>query len=267
MENIIFGDFDSLVQNAIIQNSLNDTPPSRPTDKAYCESIPIIKVEDNKTCSLCLESLQSKEAYSLECGHVFCVSECIGDGLMQWLSENSTCPVCRFELPKTTRTAPIPPPPIRNPTPTPIRAPRLGAPRLGAPLLRAQRLGIPLLRAQRLNAPLRIPNISTRPQPITIPVSSLLGYFNLIDERNINDFDITDTEAEAEAETSSSSNIRLIDIVTPPSIPRCRYCETINVELSPQAYAFANRFDVCPSYAQYLLNICNNDTDEVMRLL
>ena len=45
------------------------------------------------SCSICLEKIEKKDCSITECNHTF-HTKC----LMKWSSNNSTCPVCRFEL-------------------------------------------------------------------------------------------------------------------------------------------------------------------------
>ena len=68
------------------------------TDKAMLESLPLltIKFPNPKLteCSICLESYVLDETLrTLPCLHMF-HEECIG----KWLSVNSSCPICKFDL-------------------------------------------------------------------------------------------------------------------------------------------------------------------------
>eukprot|EP00299_Pterocystis_sp_00344_P011378 c5296_g1_i1.p1 GENE.c5296_g1_i1~~c5296_g1_i1.p1 ORF type:complete len:404 (+),score=89.77 c5296_g1_i1:41-1213(+) len=75
------------------------SPP--PASERAIRQLPTIKIteedlidESNGTCSICLDSHSISEiACRLPCGHLFhrdCVTE--------WLKQNCTCPVCRYEL-------------------------------------------------------------------------------------------------------------------------------------------------------------------------
>ena len=49
------------------------------------------------TCAVCVENIQiGNKGMFMPCGHIY-----HPDCLKPWLETNNTCPVCRFELPKT----------------------------------------------------------------------------------------------------------------------------------------------------------------------
>ncbi|MQM16587.1 hypothetical protein Taro_049544, partial [Colocasia esculenta] len=82
----------------LLQN-LAENDPSRygtpPAKKEAVEALPIVKVEENLSCSVCLEDFDlGAEAKQMPCKHRFHAS-CI----IPWLELHSSCPVCRFEIP------------------------------------------------------------------------------------------------------------------------------------------------------------------------
>ncbi|KAH7672383.1 RNA polymerase archaeal subunit P/eukaryotic subunit RPABC4 protein [Dioscorea alata] len=84
---------DILLQH-LAENDPNryGTPPAR---KEAVNALPIVKVQESTSCSICLEDfVVDTEAKEMPCKHFF-HSECI----LQWLELHCSCPVCRFELP------------------------------------------------------------------------------------------------------------------------------------------------------------------------
>ena len=97
--------------NNILQRSLNDTGDyTKPTSKSFIDKLEIHIITDdeekmNTMCSICQDTMKTgNKSYKLPCpdnSHYFCIGdnpdEC--DGLLPWLKENNTCPICRYELP------------------------------------------------------------------------------------------------------------------------------------------------------------------------
>ncbi|CAM8895675.1 unnamed protein product [Rhodiola kirilowii] len=84
---------DMLLQH-LAENDPNryGTPPAK---KEAIESMPIVKIQDNMQCSVCLDDFEiGAEAREMPCKHKFHDS-CI----MPWLQLHSSCPVCRYQLP------------------------------------------------------------------------------------------------------------------------------------------------------------------------
>ena len=97
--------------NNILQQSFNDTGDhTKPTSKSFIDhlEIHIITEEEEQMdtmCSICQDTMKKgNKSYKLPCpdnNHYFCIGdnpdEC--DGILPWLKENNTCPICRYELP------------------------------------------------------------------------------------------------------------------------------------------------------------------------
>jgi hypothetical protein len=81
--------------------------PNTPTDKDVVDKLPIVEIlNDSTQCAICQDTLvQGTNAIKLPCAgtpHYFCIGDspekC--EGIIPWLEEHNTCPVCRFELPE-----------------------------------------------------------------------------------------------------------------------------------------------------------------------
>ena len=63
-------------------------------------------VENGLSCSICQDSFElNDKVIELPCKpqkHYFHIKNDNCDGVLPWLSENNTCPMCRFEFPKST---------------------------------------------------------------------------------------------------------------------------------------------------------------------
>ena len=63
-------------------------------------------VENGLSCSICQEEFKlNDKVIELPCEpqkHYFHIKNDNCDGVLPWLSENNTCPMCRFEFPKST---------------------------------------------------------------------------------------------------------------------------------------------------------------------
>ena len=63
-------------------------------NEKYCNKTKNNKLE-KPSCCVCITDIKMDEdTLLIPCGHMFHY-ECI----MSWLTQNNTCPVCRFELP------------------------------------------------------------------------------------------------------------------------------------------------------------------------
>jgi len=97
--------------DSILQHSFDDIEDiKKPTSKNFIDNLPIhiITEEEEKNeimCSICQDSLKKgTKSYKLPCpdnAHYFCIGdnpdEC--SGILPWLKDNNTCPICRHELP------------------------------------------------------------------------------------------------------------------------------------------------------------------------
>jgi len=63
-------------------------------------------VDNGLSCSICQDSFKlNDKVIELPCKpqkHYFHIKNINCDGVLPWLSENNTCPMCRFEFPKST---------------------------------------------------------------------------------------------------------------------------------------------------------------------
>jgi len=95
--------------NTIIEESLRNAQEQKkpPASKKAIEKLKKFKMNEKyckkndkgeleqPSCSVCLDEIKMDgETLLIPCGHMY-HSECI----LNWLSQNNTCPVCRFELP------------------------------------------------------------------------------------------------------------------------------------------------------------------------
>jgi len=90
----------------------------RPTKKEFIEDLVIANIDENNiksndTCCICLEAFVLGDKYiNLPCdtSHKFHVSSSVCDGIMPWLKNNNTCPICRYDLPLEPEPEPEPEP-------------------------------------------------------------------------------------------------------------------------------------------------------------
>ncbi|CAN8259495.1 unnamed protein product [Cochlearia groenlandica] len=93
--------FDSLIER-LTENDLNDRYGTPPATKEAVESLATVKVVPEESlllllqCTVCLDGFEiGIEAKEMPCKHVF-HREC----LLPWLELHSSCPVCRYLLPR-----------------------------------------------------------------------------------------------------------------------------------------------------------------------
>lgn len=73
-------------------SNIYGTPPAH---KEAVNALPTVKIEENLSCSVCLEDVAlGTEVKEMPCKHKF-HNGCI----LPWLELHSSCPVCRFQLP------------------------------------------------------------------------------------------------------------------------------------------------------------------------
>ena len=91
----------------IIEQSINEIEIcKKPTNKKFIETIKVKNITEETTemvCSICMDTLKLNDKYiSLPCDndHLFHIESCENcEGILPWLNENNTCPICRYELP------------------------------------------------------------------------------------------------------------------------------------------------------------------------
>jgi hypothetical protein len=102
--NTIITDYELLL--ALDEN--NVVPPSQganedelpPSSCLSEEKEQVLKMEQNNTCAICLESFQAGETVStMCCGHIFHSEE-----LERWLKLKAVCPVCKCSIKKEEQT-------------------------------------------------------------------------------------------------------------------------------------------------------------------
>ena len=93
----------------ILQRSFNDTGnTNKPTDNKFIKDLKQHTFDENKeiSCGICLETFKKGEkAFVLPCKdspHYFHIGEKSDDcgGILPWLKENNTCPICREGTPE-----------------------------------------------------------------------------------------------------------------------------------------------------------------------
>ncbi|CAA7406146.1 unnamed protein product [Spirodela intermedia] len=83
----------------LLLQHLSENDPNRygtpPAKKEAVDALPTVKVEENLSCSVCLEDFaRGEEAKEMPCKHRF-HNGCI----LPWLELHSSCPVCRLQIP------------------------------------------------------------------------------------------------------------------------------------------------------------------------
>ena len=94
--------------NDVIQQSFNSNvnPYKKVTCPDFLSTLKVFKIKEqdlklDKSCSICLNKFNiDEEVVELPCGHLYHFNsndDC--GGILKWLKENNTCPVCRHEFP------------------------------------------------------------------------------------------------------------------------------------------------------------------------
>ncbi|XP_020087129.1 E3 ubiquitin-protein ligase CIP8-like [Ananas comosus] len=83
----------------LLLQHLADNDPNRhgtpPAKKEAVDSMPVVKIGEAASCSVCLEEFVfGEEAREMPCSHKF-----HGKCILPWLELHSSCPVCRFQMP------------------------------------------------------------------------------------------------------------------------------------------------------------------------
>lgn len=87
--------FEMLLQR-LAENDPNNRYGTPPATKEAVEALAMVKIEESLQCTVCLDDFEiGTEAKEMPCKHKF-----HGDCLLPWLELHSSCPVCRYLLPK-----------------------------------------------------------------------------------------------------------------------------------------------------------------------
>ncbi len=100
----MLSDLLNLIQRNFAESNENRHPPTKkealdklkkfPMSNKYCKKNDKGKYEQPNCCICMCEIQNGEDTMLLPCGHMF-HWKCS----FQWLKDNNTCPVCRFELP------------------------------------------------------------------------------------------------------------------------------------------------------------------------
>lgn len=99
-------------ENDILQTTFDEqTVKTIPTCNKFVDGleemyITVEDVENGLSCSICQDSFElNDKVIELPCKpqkHYFHIKNDNCDGVLPWLTQNNTCPMCRFEFPKST---------------------------------------------------------------------------------------------------------------------------------------------------------------------
>ena len=90
-----------LLENLIDQSFRNQPIETKPTSMAAIDSLKCYKCDKSELiCCICQTNIDRDcNIVELPCGHTFHGTDCECPGIMPWLKDNNTCPMCKFELP------------------------------------------------------------------------------------------------------------------------------------------------------------------------
>ena len=110
LRNLSRNSFNNSLSDVLNRSFVEQEETIKPTSKEFINKLEAeeIKKEDlekNACCSICQDTFkEGQKIFKLPCPnnpHYFCAGdkpeEC--EGILPWLKENNSCPVCRFELP------------------------------------------------------------------------------------------------------------------------------------------------------------------------
>ena len=100
------------IHNETLNASLNQEASSQPTDTEFIDKLETFKLckndlSKNLSCAICQENFKvGEKVMKLPCKngpHYFhCeMNKDICEGILPWLKNNNTCPICRHEFPKS----------------------------------------------------------------------------------------------------------------------------------------------------------------------
>lgn len=100
-------------ENDILQTTFDEqTVKTIPTCNKFVEGLEEMyiteeDIDNGLSCSICQEGFElNDKVIELPCEpqkHYFHIKNDNCDGVLPWLSENNTCPMCRFKFPKSTK--------------------------------------------------------------------------------------------------------------------------------------------------------------------
>tara|TARA_Y100001958_G_scaffold143641_2_gene120799 strand:- start:961 stop:1515 length:555 start_codon:yes stop_codon:yes gene_type:complete len=92
---------DISLEHVLNQSFLNQSVQKKSTSKDGLDSLKVYKCDDTScVCSICQDNFNiDDEILELPCGHKFHGEGCECPGLLPWLKDNNTCPMCKHELP------------------------------------------------------------------------------------------------------------------------------------------------------------------------
>lgn len=90
-----------LLEDIINESFQNHTVERKPTTSNAIESLKCYECKtDEVTCCVCqLDVNEGDKIIELPCGHKFHGEDCECPGIIPWLKDNNTCPLCKHELP------------------------------------------------------------------------------------------------------------------------------------------------------------------------
>ena len=107
--NIINMPIDNDITNVLQRSFTENKPTNKPTEDKFIKNLKEVVFDDNKdeiSCGICLETFKKGEkAICLPCkdkSHYFHIGDKTEEcgGILPWLKENNTCPICREEFPE-----------------------------------------------------------------------------------------------------------------------------------------------------------------------
>jgi hypothetical protein len=107
----LFHLIDSIIHDLLLENIINttfqnQTSTRQPTSTNFLDDLEHCHFTDSqseKTCAICQVDFEKEEdIITLPCGHCFHGNGNECPGIIPWLKDNNTCPMCKHELPSNT---------------------------------------------------------------------------------------------------------------------------------------------------------------------